>query len=99
MAATKEPFGWIVSVIAFVLLVLLASTGLINWVLLPRGGTATGGLLLGLRHGLRAIHQFSAVLFAAAVGVHLWLHWGYIKARLKQMPGKRDSPPGAAKTS
>lgn len=84
MADSKAATRWTVNVIAFVLLALLTLTGLINWLLLPRGIDGGGGLLLSLRHSLRTIHQLSAVFFLGAVGVHLWLHWGYVTTQLKK---------------
>ena len=71
---------WVVNLACFVLLLLLAVTGLIGWIL-PHGAGAAGQ---GLRHFLHTIHQVSALLFMAAVGVHLALHWGYIEQHLKK---------------
>ena len=75
---------WVVNLISFLLFCFLSITGLINWLLLPRGPGAGGGFLLGLRHFLRDVHQWTALGFIIVVTVHLFLHWGYIKRRLKQ---------------
>jgi hypothetical protein len=81
MSSSRAAQLWIVNVVCFVLAALLASTGLINWWLLPRG-TAARGFLSGLRHGLMTIHEWSGLLFILAVVVHLALHWGYIRSNL-----------------
>ncbi len=74
---------WLVNVLSFILFSLLTITGLINW-LLPRGREAGGGFLISLRHFLRDIHQWAALGLILAVAIHLFLHWGYIKANLKR---------------
>lgn len=74
---------WAVNLISFLLFSFLCITGLINWLLLPRGPGAGGGLLIGLRHFLRDVHQWAAIGFIIVVAIHLFLHWGYIKAHLK----------------
>ena len=71
---------WVVNLACFVLLSLLAVTGLIGWIL-PHG---PGAGAQSLRHFLHDVHLVTAVLFAAAIGVHLMLHWGYIEQNLKK---------------
>lgn len=75
---------WIVNVVSFVLFSLLSLTGLINWLVLPKGYAARGGLLVSLRHFLVGVHEWTALLFMIVVVVHITLHWGYIKANLKK---------------
>ncbi len=70
---------WIVNVISFLLLSLLGLTGLINWLLLPRGYGQGAGFLVSLRHSLVTIHEWAALLFMVVIGVHLSLHWAYVK--------------------
>ena len=72
---------WVVNLISFILLVLLALTGLINW-WLPHG---PGAGVQSLRHFLQSVHRTGAVLFIAAIGIHVWLHWGYVRQRLKAL--------------
>ena len=75
---------WVVNVISFVLFVLLALTGLINWIL-PRGYEAVkGGFLYSFRHLTRETHEWLAVMFIVVVAAHIYLHWGYIRANLKK---------------
>ena len=73
---------WIVNVIAFVLFVLLLTTGAVAW-LLPHGG-GPSSTVYGLRQALRAVHQVGALLFAVTIGIHLLLHLGYIRQNLKK---------------
>jgi hypothetical protein len=74
---------WVVNLISFLLFSLLGVTGLINWLLLPRG-PRSGGFLFGLRHFLMNVHEWAALGFMIVVVIHLFLHWGYIKINLKR---------------
>jgi cytochrome b subunit of formate dehydrogenase len=75
---------WIVNAISFILFSLLTLTGLINWLLLPKGYEAKGSLLVSLRHFLVEVHEWAALLFIVTIMVHIALHWGYVKANLKR---------------
>ena len=74
---------WLVNILSFLFFTVLAITGLTNWLLLPRGYGAGGGFLVSLRHLLRAVHQWTALLLIIIVLVHLALHWAYLKSKLK----------------
>ncbi len=74
---------WLVNVVSFVLLLLLAVTGLVNW-LLPHGG-GPASAVYAVRQFLRGVHQLGALLFLLAIGLHLWMHWNYIRQNLKKM--------------
>lgn len=84
MSSNKAAKLWFVNVVSFILFSILTFTGLINWLLLPKGYKAAGGFLISLRHVLREIHEWTAVLFIIAVVVHLVLHWPYITSNLKK---------------
>ncbi len=73
---------WIVNVISFFLFSLLSVTGLINWLLLPRGYGSGAGFLVSLRHSLVTVHEWTALLFMIVSGVHISLHWVYVKKTL-----------------
>jgi cytochrome b subunit of formate dehydrogenase len=75
---------WLVNIISFILFSILTITGLINWLLLPRGPGAGGGFLISLRHFLRDIHEWAGLVLIITVVIHLFLHWGYIKTNLKR---------------
>jgi len=75
---------WIVNVISFILFIILCSTGLLNWLVLPRGYEARGSLLVSLRHFFIAFHEWAALVFMIVVAVHIVLHWPYIKSNLKK---------------
>jgi len=80
---------WIVNVASFFLFSLLSATGLINWLLLPRGYGSRPGFLISLRHSLVTLHEWTALLFMIVIGVHIWLHWGYVKKSLSRYRGKQ----------
>ena len=84
MSNGKSNQLWLVNIISFILFSILTITGLINWLLLPRGPGAGGGFLISLRHFLRDIHEWAGLGLIFAVAVHLFLHWGYIKTNLKR---------------
>jgi cytochrome b subunit of formate dehydrogenase len=73
---------WIVNIISFLLFFLLSVTGLINWLLLPRGYGASAGFLVSLRHSLVTVHEWAALLFMIVIVVHITLHWAYVKKTL-----------------
>jgi hypothetical protein len=78
---------WSVNIIAFILLAVLFFTGMINWLLLPRGFQAAGALL-SLRHFLHDLHVWAALLFIISMLVHWSLHWGYIQSNLNRLRQK-----------
>ena len=84
MANGKSFKLWIVNVVSFILFILLSITGLINWLILPRGFEARGSFLGSLRHFLRGIHEWAALAFIIIVAVHFVLHGSYIKNNLKK---------------
>jgi hypothetical protein len=84
MAKSKPAQLWLVNVISFVLFSLLGGTGLINWLLLPKGYQARGPFLISLRHFFVWVHQWTALLFILVVALHLSLHWKYIKSNIER---------------
>ena len=78
--ANKVAFKpWIVNVVSFVLFLFLGVTGLINWLILPKGCGVRRGFWDSLRHFLVELHQWTALLFMVIIVVHIVLHWSYIK--------------------
>ena len=67
---------WRAQILLFMTIVILAVTGLINW-LLPQGGAART-----LRHLLRWIHEGAALGFVTLLGVHLYAQWDVIRRNL-----------------
>ncbi len=74
----KKEMLWIVNVVSFLLLLLLAVTGLVNWLLVPHGAGRA------LRHLLREFHAWTAVVFCLVCAIHIGLHWGTVRANLKR---------------
>ncbi|MCG6909556.1 MAG: DUF4405 domain-containing protein [Deltaproteobacteria bacterium] len=75
---------WVVNVMCFILFVALTFTGLLNWLVLPRGYEVRGSFLVSLRHFFIAIHEWAALMFIILTAVHIVLHWTYIKINLKK---------------
>ena len=84
MSMNKAEQLWIVNVISFVLLSILTLTGLTNWLFFPRGGGAEGGFTILLRHFLRQVHEWTALMFIIIILIHLALHWTHIKSNLQK---------------
>ena len=74
---------WIVNVVSFFLFSLLGVTGLLNWLIVPWGRVQGAGFSVSLRHFLVTIHEWTALLFMITIGVHVSLHWSYIKNMLE----------------
>jgi membrane protein implicated in regulation of membrane protease activity len=73
---------WIVNVMSFLLFSMLGVTGLMNWLLLPRGYGSGAGILVSLRHFLVTLHEWTGLLFMIVIGIHIFLHWAYVKKNL-----------------
>jgi len=84
MAHGKVLKLWTVNVISFILFVILCSTGLINWLILPRGYQARGDFLISLKHFFITLHEWVGVMFIVLIIIHVVLHWTYIKSNLKK---------------
>ena len=52
MSNGKSSKLWVVNVLSFILFIILCSTGLKNWLVLPKGYEARGNFLVSLRHFL-----------------------------------------------
>ena len=76
---------WSVNVISFSLLCLLTFTGLVNWLILPKGYAARRGFLSSARHFFVGIHEWTALLYIVIIAVHILLHSSYIRANLKKL--------------
>jgi hypothetical protein len=82
---SKKAFKlWTVNVLSFILFILLSITGLLNWLVLPRGYEARGSVLVSVRHFLITIHEWTALIFMITIAIHIILHWSYIKSNLKK---------------
>jgi cytochrome b subunit of formate dehydrogenase len=84
MSSGRSSKLWTVNVISFILLIILFITGLLNWLVLPRGYEARGSFSVSLRHFFIAIHEWAAMIFMVLIAVHIVLHWPYIKSNLKK---------------
>ena len=84
MSSGRSSKLWTVNVISFILLIILFITGLLNWLVLPKGYEARGSFSVSLRHFFIAIHEWAAMIFMVLIAVHIVLHWPYIKSNLKK---------------
>jgi Domain of unknown function (DUF4405) len=83
MTNAKITQRWLVNVCSFILFMVLMLTGLVNWLILPRGSEA-GGALIAMRHFFREVHEWSALFFIIVMIIHLALHATHIKTNLKK---------------
>jgi len=82
---SKKAFKlWTVNVLSFILFILLSGTGLLNWLVLPRGYEARGSGWVSVRHFLVSIHEWTALIFMIVIVIHMILHWTYVKSNLKK---------------
>ncbi|MCF8083151.1 MAG: DUF4405 domain-containing protein [Deltaproteobacteria bacterium] len=84
MADKKTSTLWRINIISFICFSLLGLTGLINWLLLPKGYEAKASFLVSLRHFLVEFHQWTAVISMLTIAVHILLHLSYVKSNLKR---------------
>jgi hypothetical protein len=84
MANGKALKLWTVNVISFILFVILCSTGLINWLVLPRGYQTRGDFFISLRHFFITLHEWVGMMFIVLIIIHIVLHWTYIKSNFKK---------------
>jgi membrane protein implicated in regulation of membrane protease activity len=83
MEAGGKPYRvWIINVASFFLFSLMGITGVINWLVLPRGYRSGAGLLVSIRHFLMTVHEWTGLLFVIVIGIHISLHWRYVKKNL-----------------
>ena len=83
MSMNKAAQLWFINIFSFVLFSILTLTGLISWLFVPRGG-GEGGVAVLLRHFLREVHEWTALMFIVMIVIHLALHWTYIKSNLRE---------------
>jgi len=84
MCSRRSSKLWVVNLISFILFIILCITGLLNWLVLPRGYQARGSFLVSLRHFCIALHEWVALIFMIVIAIHIILHWPYIKSNLKK---------------
>lgn len=82
----RTQFNAVVNVVGFAAFLVLAVTGLVGLIFLPPGTGGRGSghaplvTVLGLgRHDWGDIHNYAGLVFLGVVGLHLVLHWRWIK--------------------
>ena len=98
----KVQFNAIVNMVGFAAFLVLTVTGLVVLSLLPPGtggrGSGRGPLVtvLGLgRHDWGDIHNFAGIVFLGVVGLHLILHWRWIKCLPRLLASTRPDSASA----
>ena len=84
MSGNRSLKLWLVNIISFILLAILFVTGLMNWLVLPKGYEARGSFLVSVRHFLVDFHAWTAVIFIVVIVLHIFLHWPYVKAQFRE---------------
>jgi hypothetical protein len=84
MPRGKSSKLFVVNVVSFILFLVLSFTGLLNWLVLPKGYEARGNFFVNLRHFFISIHEWAGLIFILIVAFHIVLHWTYIKSNLKK---------------
>ena len=82
MSTKKFKKLWVINVTSFTLLMILSVTGLINWLILPKGFEARGSFLVSIRHFFITVHEWTALIFIIVIAIHIGLHWKYVKANI-----------------
>jgi|GEM_PF-3455702 len=89
-----------VNLVGFAAFLVLAVTGLVELIFLPTGTGGRGSghgpsvTVLGLgRHGWGDIHSVASIVFLGIVGLHLVLHWRWIKSLPRLLASARPGLP------
>ena len=87
---SRVKFLFLLAALALSAFLLQAASGLILWVVLPRGGSG-GGFGAGQgdatfgwdRHTWLDIHDWAGVALLVIIGVHVWVHrkWLYVQTK------------------
>lgn len=87
----KHEVNFTIDALAFVAFILLVSTGITMYWLLPPG---SGHMeIWGMnRHGWGDIHFWVSVSFITLIAVHMVLHWSWITAKFKGKGEKKTGP-------
>lgn len=85
MNLKKRQMLWYVNLGLFGSSTLLFITGLINWLILPRGSETTNTVLVTIRHLIRDTHEWCGLFFMLLVFLHIYLHKDYVVANFKKM--------------
>ena len=78
----KHNKNLITDIVSFLSLILLTMTGIVMYFVLPHGSKDKEWLGL-TRHEWGDVHFWVAILFVVIIGVHLVLHWKWIRHSLK----------------
>lgn len=90
MKLKKKQTLWYVNLGLFGSAAFLAITGLVNWLILPRGSEAGSSAIVSIRHFIRDTHEWCGLLFIILVIIHIYLHKEYVSVNLKKMLKQND---------
>ncbi|MBU0893982.1 MAG: DUF4405 domain-containing protein [Nanoarchaeota archaeon] len=75
----KNQVKFTIDLLMFIDFLLIAISGFILWLVLPRGGGKLGNLFIFLREDWLFIHHWTSVLLIILIIIHLLLNWIWIK--------------------
>ena len=85
----RKNLNFIIDSIAFVILMVMTSTGLLMRYYLPPGLCDKRHTMLGLqRHEWGDLHFWLAIAFFSLMALHIFLHWRWIVGVVKGKPGE-----------
>lgn len=85
----RKSLNFIIDSVAFVILMVMTSTGLLMRYYLPPGLCDKRHTMLGLqRHEWGDLHFWLALVFFSLMALHIFLHWRWIVGVVKGKPGE-----------
>ena len=85
----KNKIKFLVDILMFVSFLVVAVSGFILWLVLPRGSGRDGSVFILLREEWLFLHDWLSVFLVLFILVHLVLNWAWIKSMFKINFGKK----------
>lgn len=86
----KNKIKFWIDILMFVSFLIVAVSGFVLWLVLPRGSGRTGSVFIFLREEWLFLHDWLSVLLLLLIIIHLILNWVWIKSMFKINLGKRN---------
>lgn len=74
---------WHITLCGLILFAVLATTGLVNLLFMPKGYASGGGVMYISKRLICFTHELAGLLFIPVIGIHVAQHWKYIRSKLK----------------
>jgi hypothetical protein len=92
LGISKGKFLFILVILAFISFLLLAASGILLWVVIPKGSTGGGHgagsveyTLIWDRHVWTDIHNWTSVAFIVVIILHIYMHWKWLWRQTKSL--------------